>query len=198
MNLALSDAGLPVRLRFDRPMTDEELMRFCAENETVHVERDAKGELIVMSPTGSEGSGWNSEIITDLNLWARQDGRGKVFDSNGGFTLPDGSMRAPDAAWVLLRRWNALSREDQKRFAPICPEFVIEVRSETDKLHDLQAKMEMWIANGAEVAWLIDPLEKAVTIYRPGEQPELLAQPTSVQGTGPIAGFELVLARIWA
>jgi Uma2 family endonuclease len=161
------------------------------------VERDAKGELIVMSPTGSEGSGWNSEIITDLNLWARQDGRGKVFDSNGGFTLPDGSMRAPDAAWVLLRRWNALSREDRKRFAPICPEFVIEVRSETDRLPDLQAKMEMWIANGAEVAWLIDPLEKSVTIYRPGQQPEVLTQPTSVQGTGPIAGFELVLARIW-
>ena len=198
MNLALTDTGLPVRLRFERPMTDEELMRFCAENETARVERDAKGELIVMSPTGSEGSGWNSEIITDLNLWARQDGRGKVFDSNGGFTLPDGSMRAPDAAWVSLRRWNALSREDQKRFAPICPEFVIEVRSETDRLPDLQAKMEMWIANGAEVAWLIDPLEKAVSIYRPGEQPEVLAQPTSVQGTGPIAGFELVLARIWA
>ena len=87
---------------------------------------------------------------------------------------------------------------DQKRFAPICPEFVIEVRSETDRLADLQAKMEMWTANGAEVAWLIDPLEKAVVIYRPGEQPEVLAQPTSVQGTGPIAGFELVLARIWA
>jgi len=198
MNLALNESVLPVRLRFDRPMTDEELMRFCAENDPLRVERNAQGELIVMSPTGSEGSGWNSEIITDLNLWARQDGRGKVFDSNGGFTLPDGSMRAPDAAWVSLRRWNALSREDQKRFAPICPEFVIEVRSETDRLPDLQAKMEMWIANGAEVAWLIDPLEKAVSIYRPGEQPEVLAQPTSVQGTGPIAGFELVLARIWA
>ena len=198
MNLALKESVLPVRLRFDRPMTDEELMHFCAENEPVRVERDAKGELIVMSPTGSEGSGWNSEIITDLNLWARQDGRGKVFDSNGGFTLPDGSMRAPDAAWVSLRRWNALSREDRKRFAPICPEFIIEVRSETDRLPDLQVKMEMWIANGAEVAWLVDPIEKAVTIYRPGEQPELLAQPTSVQGTGPIAGFELVLARIWA
>ena len=112
MNLALNESGLPVRLRFDRPMTDEELMRFCAENETARVERDAKGELIVMSPPGSEGSGWNSEILAGLNLWARQDGRGKVFDSNGGFTLPDGSMRAPDAAWVSLRRWNALSREE--------------------------------------------------------------------------------------
>ena len=198
MNLALSESGLPVRLRFDRPMTDEELMRFCAENETARVERDAKGELIVMSPTGSEGGSTELEIAVELSLWARQDGRGKVFGSNAGFTLPDGSMRAPDAAWVSLWRWNALSREDQKRFAPICPEFIIELRSPSDKLADLQAKMEMWIANGAEVAWLIDPLEKAVTIYRPGEQPELLAQPTSVQGSGPIAGFELVLARIWA
>jgi Uma2 family endonuclease len=91
-----------------------------------------------------------------------------------------------------------LSEEQTTGFAPVCPEFVIELRSPSDNLADLQAKMEMWIANGAEVAWLVDPLEKAVTIYRPGEQPEVLAQPTSVQGTGPIAGFELVLARIWA
>ena len=95
-------------------------------------------------------------------------------------------------------RWNALSRGDQKRFAPVCPEFVIELRSETDKLADLQAKMEMWIGNGAEVAWLVDPLEKAVSICRPGDESEHLAQPTSVQGTEPVAGFELVLVRIWS
>jgi Uma2 family endonuclease len=198
MNLALSESGLPVCLRFERPMTDEEFLRFCAENDPLRVERNAQGELIVMSPTGSAGGGVETDVTVELSIWARQDGRGKVFGSNAGFTLPDGSVRAADSHWVSWPRWNALSSEDQKRFAPICPEFVIEVRSETDKLHDLQAKMEMWIANGAEVAWLIDPLEKAVVIYRPGEQPEVLAQPTSVQGTGPIAGFELVLARIWA
>jgi Uma2 family endonuclease len=198
MNLALNESVLPVRLRFDRPMTDEELMRFCAENDPLRVERNAQGELIVMSPTGSAGGGVETDVTLEFGIWARQDGRGKVFGSNAGFTLPDGSVRAADCHWVSWPRWNALSRDDQKRFAPICPEFIIEVRSETDRLPDLQAKMEMWIANGAEVAWLIDPLEKAVTIYRPGEQPELLAQPTSVQGSGPIAGFELVLARIWA
>ena len=112
--------------------------------------------------------------------------------------MPDGSVRAPDAAWISTRRLASLSEEQKTGFPPVCPEFVIELRSPSDKLADLQAKMEMWIANGAEVAWLIDPLEKAVSIYRPGEQPEVLAQPTSVQGTGPIAGFELVLARIWA
>ncbi len=198
MNLALTDAGLPVRLRFDRPMTDEELMRFCAVNDDLSVEREPNGEILVMTPANSRTSSMNSRINRLLDEWAEADGRGIVTGPDGGYTLPDGSMRAPDAAWVANRRWKALSKEDQGRFAPICPEFVIELRSPSDNLADLQAKMEMWIANGAEVAWLIDPLEKAVVIYRPGEQPEVLAQPTSVQGTGPIAGFELVLARIWA
>ena len=198
MNLALSESELPVRLRFDRPMTDEELMRFCAVNDDLSVEREPNGEILVMTPANIKTSSMNSRINRLLDEWAEADGRGIVSGPDGGYTLPDGSMRAPDAAWVANRRWQALSKEDQGRFAPICPEFVIELRSPSDKLADLQAKMEMWIANGAEVAWLIDPLEKAVTIYRPGEQPEILTQPTSVQGTGPIAGFELVLARIWA
>jgi len=198
MNLALNEIELPVRLRFDRPMTDEELMRFCAVNDDLSVEREPNGEILVMTPANSRTSSMNSRINRLLDEWAEADGRGIVTGPDGGYTLPDGSMRAPDAAWVANRRWQALSKEDQGRFAPICPDFVIELRSPSDNLADLQAKMEMWIANGAEVAWLIDPLEKAVTIYRPGEQPEHLAQPTSVQGTGPIAGFELVLARIWA
>ena len=110
-------------------------------------------------------------------------------------------MRAADAAWVNLRRWKALTDKQRKSFAPICPDFVIEIRSESDKLSGLESKMQQWIANGAEVAWLIDPISRAVSIYRPGDehaqQPELLADPTSVQGTGPIAGFELVMQRIW-
>lgn len=198
MNLALSESELPVCLRFARPLTDDELMRFCAENEPLRVERNARGELIVMSPTGLEGSGWNSEIITDLTIWARQDGRGKVFDSNGGFTLTDGSMRAPDAAWVSWQRWSTLSREEQKRFGRIAPEFVIELRSPSDDLVELRSKMEQWIANGTDVAWLIDPSRKTVEVYRAGESPEIHEHPTSVRGSGPIAGFELVLARIWA
>jgi Uma2 family endonuclease len=140
----------------------------------------------------------NVRIGRLLDEWAEADGRGIVTDSNGGYTLPDGSMLAPDAAWVSNERWQALSDEDQARFALICPDFVIELRPPSDKLPDLHAKMEQWIANGAEVAWLIDPIEKSVTIYRPGDQPEHLPHPTSVQGTGPIAGFELLLSRIWA
>jgi len=198
MNLALTDTGLPVRLRFERPMTDEELMRFCAVNDDLRVEREPNGEILVMTPANIKTSSMNSRINRLLDEWAEADGRGIVSGPDGGYTLPDGSMRAPDAAWVANRRWQALSKEDQGRFAPICPDFVIELRSPSDKLPQARVKMEQWIANGAEVAWLIDPIEKAVTIYRPGEQPEVLAQPTSVQGTGPIAGFELVLARIWA
>ena len=198
MNLALEGVELPIRLRLERPLTDLELMRFCTVNEMVRVERDANGELILMSPTGLEGSSWNLELITDLNLWARQDGRGKVFDSNGGFTLPDGSMRAPDAAWVSWRRWNAVPREEQKRFGRVSPEFVIEMRSENDRLPMLQDKMRLWIRNGVELAWLIDPQRKVVEMYRPGEDPEIHEQPTSVQGSGPVAGFQLVLERIWS
>jgi len=197
MNVALSEVDLPVRLRFERTLSDEELWRFCSINEQLRVERDANGELILMSPTGLEGSGSNAEIIAELIFWARQDGRGKVFDSNGGFTLPDGSMRAPDAAWVLQKKWNALPRAEQKRFGHIVPQFVIELRSEKDNLPELKAKMQMWIENGVELAWLIDPQRKVIEIYRPAEDPEIHEQPTSVQGTGPIAGFELVMARIW-
>jgi Uma2 family endonuclease len=196
MNFALA-VDLPVRIRPEHPMTDEELMRFCAKNEPLRVERDANGELIVMSPSGSEGGGIETDIAVELAIWARQDGRGKVFGSNAGFRLPDGSVRAADAHWVSWPRWNALSREDQKRFAPLCPEFVIEVRSESDRLPELQAKMQMWIANGAEVAWLVDPSRKTVEIYRPGREPEVLEGGSAVEGDGPVAGFVLELGRVW-
>jgi Uma2 family endonuclease len=197
MNLALPETELPVRLRFDRPMTDEELMRFCAENEFLQIERDANGELIVMSPSGSEGGGVELDVATELNIWARQDGRGKVFGSNAGFTLPDGSMRAADAHWVSWPKWNALTAADQKRYAPICPEFVIEIRSESDRLATLQEKMQMWLANGAELAWLIDPSRRAVEIYRPGQPVEVQEGHSAVEGEGPVTGFVLELGRIW-
>jgi Uma2 family endonuclease len=197
MNLALNEIELPVRLRTAAPMGDLELMRFCAANETLRVEREPNGEILVMTPAGLKTSKMNLRIGRLLDEWAEADGRGIATDSNGGYTLPDGSMRAPDAAWVSNERWEALSDEDQARFAPICPDFVIELRSPSDNLSDLYKKMEQWIVNGAEVAWLIDPIEKSITIYRPGDEPEHLALPTSVQGTGPIAGFELVMSRVW-
>jgi Uma2 family endonuclease len=198
MSLALNEIEPPIRFRPDTPMTDEMFLRFCAANESMRFEREPDGEILVMTPSGSRTSRINSQITHLLTAWAQADGRGISFDSNGGFSLPDGSVRAADAAWVALDRWEALTDAQQSGFAPICPDFVIELRSPSDKLPDLQAKMAQWIANGAEVGWLIDPKEKSVTIYRPGDPPEHLAHPTSVQGTGPIAGFELVMARIWA
>jgi Uma2 family endonuclease len=197
MNVAVNDAALPARLRFERPMTDDELFEFCGRNDMLRIERDTNGELILMSPSGLEGDNLNVEITTELTNWTRQDGRGKSFGSNAGFTLPDGSMRSPDGAWVSKERWNALVPHERKRFGHVTPEFVIELRSESDGLAELQEKMVAWIANGVELAWLIDPKRKVVEIYRAGEQPEILFDPTSVQGTGPVQGFDLVMARVW-
>ena len=197
MNLDISQVELPVRLRMVRAMDDEALMRFCATNESVRVEREANGDLLVMSPSGFGSSMINSRINRLLTEWAEADGRGVTTDSNGGYTLPDGSMRAPNGAWVARSKVQRLSAADQARFAPLCPDFVIELRSESDRLPMLQEKMRLWIANGVELAWLIDPQRKIVEIYRPGEEPEVHEQPTSVQGSGPVAGFALVLERIW-
>ena len=197
MNLALNVRALPARLRFERTMTDDELFKFCAKNEMLRVERDSNGELILMSPSGLEGANANAEIIIELGNWARQDGRGKSFGSNGGFTLPDGSMRSPDAAWLSLERWKALAPRERERFGHVVPEFVIELRSRSDGLKELQKKMRVWIANGVELAWLVDPKRKLVEMYRAGEPVEVHQDPTSVQGTGPVRGFELVMQRVW-
>lgn len=197
MNFDLQEMPLPLRFRPATPMSDEELMRFSAANEVLRVERDANGEILVMTPAGSRTSKMNMRIGRLLDEWAEVDSRGVAFDSNGGFTLPDGSMRAADAAWVALPRWKALSDADQSRYAPLCPDFVIELRSPSDSLPELKEKMEQWIANGAQLAWLIDPIEQEVFVYRPGESAEVRHHPTSVQGNGVMAGFELVMARIW-
>lgn len=197
MNLAFAETELPVRIRFEQPLSDDALIRLSSENELLRLERDSNGELIVMTPAFSDGGAIEGEVYLELGTWTRADGRGKSFGPNAGFTLPDTSVRAADAAWISLVHWNALTRDLQQSYAPICPEFVIEIRSKTDRLPQLEAKMEMWITNGAQLAWLIDPERRAVAIYRPGDSPELLHDPTSVQGTGPVAGFELVLSRIW-
>ncbi len=197
MNLSLVGVSLPLRLKPETPMSDDELLRFCAANDILRVERDANGEVIVMTPTGAASGGRNMDISTDLNIWARANGQGKAFDSSTGFTLPDGSMRSADAAWLLNSRWRALSKEQQRGFAPISPDFIIELRSASDNVQDLKAKMSSWIANGVHLAWLIDPDNQAVTIYRHGREPELLDHPSTVCGEGIMTGFELSMARIW-
>ena len=197
MNLALPEIDQPIRIRFEHPLTDDELLRFCAENDPLRVERDKNGDLIVMTPTGLEGGGVEGDVFGELRNWALQDGRGKAYGPNAGVTLPDSSVRAADASWVSWQRLNALTPEQRKTFAPVCPEFVIEVRSESDSLRELQAKMQMWVANGAEVAWLVDPSRKAVEVYRPGREAEVLEGGSAVEGDGPVAGFVLELGRVW-
>jgi len=197
MNVAISETHLPLRLRYEHPVTDEELLRFCAANELLRVERDANGDIIVMTPTFFENGGVEGDVFGELRNWALEDGRGKAYGPSTGMTLPDGSMRAPDASWVSWQRVNALTPEQRKSFAPVCPEFVIEVRSEKDRLKPLQEKMQTWLANGVELAWLVDPSRKAVEIYRPGREVEVVEGGSAVEGEGPVAGFVLELGRIW-
>ena len=194
MNLALPETVLPVRLRFEQPMTDEELMRFCAANELLRVERDANGELVIMSPTGTDGGNAELDIATELNIWARQDGRGRALGPNSGVKLPDTAVRAADAGWISWERYNASST---KGFRSAVPEFVIELRSPSDRLPDLREKMQQWLANGVELAWLIDPERKVVEIYRPGREVEVQEGHSAVYGEGSVGGFVLELARIW-
>ncbi len=197
MQLNLQDVDLPIRLHTERPLTDEQLMRFSSANEVLRIERDSTGELVLMSPAGVGTSHRNTWIIVQLAQWAEQDGRGLTFDSNGGFTLSDGSMRSPDAAWVCWEQWNALAEHDREHFAPLCPTFIIELLSPSDRLPELQAKMAMWLKQGAALAWLIDPERKIVEIYRPGHTPEIVEGATAVLGEGPVAGLRLDLTRIW-
>ena len=179
-------------------MSDDDLLRFCAANEILRVERDPNGEILIMTPAGNRTGRKNTAIISALDGWAEADGRGYAFDSNTGFTLPDGSMRSPDAAWILRSRWDALSDRDKDRFSPICPDFVIELRSLTYNLPELEAKMQQWIGNGAQLAWLVDPEQKRASLYRPGADPEILLQPATVHGDGAVSGFRLSMHRIWS
>lgn len=178
-------------------MSDDELMQFCAQNEPLNVEREPDGSLLIMTPSNLNTSRKNVYIARMLDEWAEEDGRGVAFDSNGGFTLPDASMRSPDASWLANLKWESLSPEEQERFSHITPDFVIELRSPSDRLRETQRKMEMWIGNGVQLAWLIDPTERVVTIYRPGREPERLDTISQVTGEGPVAGFILPLDRIF-
>ncbi|MBC6608016.1 Uma2 family endonuclease [Hymenobacter sp. BT188] len=179
-------------------MSDDEFFDFCQQHPDLRIERTANHEIIIMSPTGSLSSQRNAEINFQLSLWNRERRLGRVFDSNGGFRLPDGSMRAPDAAWLANARWNALTLEQQKKFAPLCPEFVLELASETDSVTDLQAKMLDWLSNGAQLAWLIVPETETAYIYRPGQpEPEVVQGfDNELSGEAVLPGFRLRLAEL--
>ena len=165
-------------------------------NPESRLELTAQGDLIVMPPESSWSGHRNAKISQYLGMWADQHG-GYEFGSSAGFILPDGSCRSPDASWISSDRWNALSAEEKSGFARICPDFVVELRSPSDSLPDLEAKMEEYMANGASLGWLIDPLSKTATVYRAGSAPESLVGPQHLSGENVLAGFALNLASIF-
>ena len=197
MGLFLRSNAFPLVLRTPNRLSDDQLLEFCAANDLFRIERNPAGELIVMTPAGGKTSNSESYLSRELDIWTEQDARGIAFNANGGFSLPDGSVRAADAAWLSLQKWNSLSSEQQSKFIPFCPEFVIELRSPSDSLTELEQKMSDWMANGAQLAWLIDPLRKLAVIYRPGQEPATLTRPEFLHGEGPVEGFVLKMQRLW-
>ncbi len=181
-------------------LTDEQFYQLCVANEPWQLELTQTGELIIMPPTGGESGIRNSDLTTDLNLWNRQTKLGKVFDSSTEFKLPSGAYRCPDVAWVKLERWQALTKEEKKRFPPICPDFVIELRSESDVLAKLRSKMREYRDNGASLGWLIDPHTPLVEIYRAQQNVEVLNfsfdHPPQIFGEEVLPGFVLDLTTI--
>lgn len=174
-------------------MTDEQFHQLCQTNPDVPLERNRKGELIIVPPVGGESGNREADYIADLVVWNRQTGLGKVFSSSTIFNLPNGGDRSPDAAWVRLDRWNALTPEQQERFPPICPDFVIELRSRTDRLKPLQEKMQEYLDSGLRLGWLIDPQNGQVELYRFGQAVEVVRFPVELSGENVLPGFVLNL-----
>ncbi|MCL1465097.1 Uma2 family endonuclease [Argonema galeatum] len=178
-------------------VTHEQFQQIAIVNRDLRLERTATGELIVMPPTGSETGNRNLDIEGQLWLWNRQTKLGVVFDSSSGFQLPNGADRSPDASWVKLERWEALTPTEKEGFAPICPDFVVELRSKSDNMEPLREKMREYIANGAILGWLIDRKNRKVEIYRHEREVEILNNPTSVSGEYLLLGFVLDLTDVW-
>lgn len=179
-------------------VTSEQFEALCVANRELRLERTAAGELIVNPPTGGESGARNRSITGQLDRWYEEhEDLGEAFDSSTGFRLPNGADRSPDASWVRRERWEALTLQQQKGFVPLCPDFVVELRSESDSLTKLQAKMQEYIDNGARLGWLIDPQNRRVEIYRPAVDVEVLEHPTELSGEDVLPGFVLNLRRVW-
>jgi Uma2 family endonuclease len=178
-------------------LTDEQFFQLCQENENIRLERTAKGELIIMSPAGGETGNRNAGLTAQIWIWNESHKLGKVFDSSTGFKLPNGADRSPDASWVKLERWNALTPEQQKKFPPLCPDFVVELMSPSDSLKETQDKMKEYRDNGAVLGWLINRKSRQVEIYRLNQEVEVLESPAAVSGEDVLPGFILNLESIW-
>lgn len=198
MAIATADARLVLRLRPVLELTDDQFFALAQLNRELRMERTAEGEVILMAPAGGETSDRNAGVNAQLWLWARQDNRGRAFDSSAGFILPNGATRSPDAAWVARERLAALTAEQRQKFLPLCPDFAIELRSPSDSLRVVQEKMREYLDNGARLGWLLDPPDRRVYIYRPGAPVERLDGPDKVSGDPILPGFVLDLREVWS
>ncbi len=183
--------------KFLKPMNDDEFFDFCQRHKDLRIEMNEDGEIIIMPPTGSETGGKNFNLIVKFGIWVEKDGGGKGFDSSTGFILPNGAKRSPDLSWMTLEKWNAIPKAKRKKFAPVCPDFVVELRSETDNLTKLKDKMEEYLENGASLGWLIDAAKRNVYVYRPNAKVEVLENPAEISGEPFLKGFVLNLKEIW-
>ncbi|NES95484.1 MAG: Uma2 family endonuclease [Desertifilum sp. SIO1I2] len=179
-------------------LTDEQFEQLAAANQNLQLELTAKGELIIMPPTGGETGDRNFELDGQLWYWNRQTRLGKAFDSSTGFRLPKGGTRSPDVAWILMERWEALTPDQRRTFLPLCPDFAIELVSETDEVEKTRSKMQEYIDNGLRLGWLIHPKTQQVEIYRPNREVEVLQSPATLSGEDVLPGFILDLQPIFA
>ena len=200
--LQVHGSGLPLKVDLSAlvpqlKMSDEQFYEFCRSNPELRIERLATGEVIVMPPAFSDTGNRNFKIAQQVGNWADEDGTGETFDSSTGFTLPNGATRSPDVAWIRLERWQQLSDEQKASFAPICPDFVVELRSSSDALNRLQDKMTEYIENGVRLGLLVDRKNRTVHLYRPEQAPQILENPDVVSCEPELPGFSLKMARIW-
>lgn len=194
MKLVVENINIELKGIFDDDMSDDDFFNFCQLNKDLRLERDHNKQIYIIAPTGFNTGAFNSHITTELNLWNRKYKSGKVFDSSTGFTLPDKAIFSPDAAWVSNEKILLLTEEDKNKFAPLCPNFVIEIKSQSDSLKVLQNKMLKWIENGAQLAWLIDPANKQVFIYREDNSIAIIKGfNNKLSGENILPGFELDL-----
>lgn len=177
-------------------VSDEDFWRLCQENRDLRLERTAEGELIVMPPAAPDGSQRNAGITAQLWIWNRQANLGVAFDSSAGFTLPNSAIRGPDASWMTSERWGQITREERLKFPHVCPDFIAELRSTSESMKDLRDKMREYLAQGARLGWLIDPMGGTVEIYRPGRPVETLEKPATLSGEDVLPGFVLDLEGI--
>lgn len=187
----------PISLKLNtKAWSDDEYFEFCRKHRDLRIETNKDGDLIIIPSTGGETGDRNSEINMQLRIWAKKDGTGKTFDSSTEFELPSGAKKSPDASWILKERYNSLTNEQREKFPPICPDFIIELRSKSDRVKPLQEKMQEFIENGVRLGWLIDPYQKQVHIYRKNGEIETLKNPKTVSGEDVLKDFELNLEEI--